>query len=217
MVRKLTAILVLSGAFLINQKVEAPTRHEIIYHEKPGIERLFQSELSDSIKEYMKLREKEFEIAKKDEIFRYIVYAYDSMKIPEYITKKFIRAQIWAESRDYPKAKGKVGERGLMQLTPKAWSIVERENNFYKIAFDPEKNIGAGIKYGLWIDDYCTIWHPDWENLPDSEKRKIIAAGYNTGIGRLRKNKWDLNKVPDRTKGYIREIENLMEGKYRDY
>jgi hypothetical protein len=216
MMRKLTAVLALSGVFLMAREVGAPTKHEILYHEMPKIE-LFHSEPSDSVKRYMEVRERELKISRKDEIFMYIIYAYDSVEVPEYITKKFIRAQIWAESRDYPRALGGIGERGLMQLTPKAWFVVEGENNFYKKAFDPEKNIESGIKYELWVDNYCRAWHPNWEKLSDSEKRRIIAAGYNAGIGRVRNNNWNLNKVPERTKRYIREIETLMKGKYKDY
>jgi hypothetical protein len=141
------------------------------------------------------------------DIEKILISAFDKMQIPGYITKEFIRSQIWAESRDYPKAIGKIGERGLMQLTPEAWQTVEKEKNFYKTAFNPKANIEVGIKYGLWINEFLKNNHPNWESLPDSEKRRIIAAGYNAGIGRVQKDNWDLSKAPDRTKAYIKDIE----------
>ena len=98
-----------------------------------------------------------------------------------------------------------------MQITPQAWKAVEKEKDFYKTAFNPEANIEAGIKYGLHIDDYCRTWYPNWGKLSDSEKRRIIAAGYNAGIGSLRLKNWDMNRIPDTTKRYVKDIERNLE------
>jgi len=214
-------ILLLSAALGTTAltRLEAPTTHERIYHEKQPIKLnyLLQLEPIDSIKRYMELREKEFKIAGKDEIFRYIIYAYDSVKVPEYITKKFVRAQIWAESWDTPNARGKRGEKGLMQLIPEAWRCVENKLDYKKNAFNPEKNVYVGIKYLSWLAKQAENYHSNWNKLSDEEKRKNIAAVYNAGIGRLISSNWDINKIPKITKRYIRNIENLMERKYKDY
>lgn len=145
------------------------------------------------------------------DIEKNIIFIYENHEIPEYITKEFIRSQIWAESSDFPNAEGEAGERGLLQLTLNAWNSVEKNDDFYEKAFDPQKNIEVGIKYHLWINDYCKKKHPNWDKLSNIEKRKFISAAYNAGVGRLKRTNWDLNKIPEITKRYIKKIEGNLE------
>ncbi len=64
----------------------------------------------------------------------YITQAASQYSVPE----PLIRAVIQQESGGNPYAVGKVGEQGLMQLTPKYYPDVNR--------FDPRSNIMAGTK-----------------------------------------------------------------------
>jgi soluble lytic murein transglycosylase len=62
-----------------------------------------------------------------------------------------IKAVVWQESRFNPKAKGKVGEIGLMQVGAAAaqeWAEAEKISGFqHKHLFDPKKNTQAGAWY----------------------------------------------------------------------
>jgi hypothetical protein len=146
-----------------------------------------------------------------DKIYGFICNAYKNqeVQIPDYITKRFIRNIIRMESTDYSRAIGKAGERGYMQLMEDTWYEVEKED-FKKNAFIPEKNIEAGVKYMVQkIDTFCRKNHPNWENLSDWEKIKLIAASYNGGKNKLRKMNWDINKMKKGTRDYIVKLDKL--------
>ncbi len=157
------------------------------------------------------LEENEILEEKLPEIEGYINSIFNEIDLPDYLSKGFIRSQIWAESRDYSNAVGNDGERGLMQLSFGAWNQVEKEEDFYEMAFDPKKNIDVGIKYDLWVNDYLEKWHSDWNNQSPSEKRKLLVAGYNIGVGRLKELEWNMEEIPARTKLYLSWIEENLE------
>ena len=119
---------VLAGAvavFLATASIAyAPTtKGELFIFQKPNLERTTMNVFE---KKYVK--EQEFEklvkkareetkdvlLSNTDKIYGFIcnVYKNQEAQIPSYITKKLVRTQIWAESRDYRKAIGKDGERG---------------------------------------------------------------------------------------------------------
>ncbi|GAI81081.1 unnamed protein product, partial [marine sediment metagenome] len=41
------------------------------------------------------------------------------------------------------------------------------------------------------------------------DKYPIIAAAYNGGIGRLKENNWDISKMPEQTRLYVKKIEKF--------
>lgn len=166
----------------------------------------FDSLINKKIKEEM--------LYKTDKVYGYIADTYRNFEIPSYITKNFSRSLILVESSDNPSAKGRHGERGLGQLTKRAWNNVERDVSFEKGAFNPDKNTEVTIKYLLWLDEQFKNSHPNWYDLKDEEKRRMIVSAYNGGIYRLKRLNWNINKMPEGTKNHIRKIENVMAEKF---
>ncbi len=88
-------------------------------------------------------------------IFYWRIHAYDAAIAKASrlygVDTRLIRAVIWKESRFQHRRVGKVGEIGLMQVTPGAardWAKANRETNFVKNdLFRPDINIRAGTWY----------------------------------------------------------------------
>jgi hypothetical protein len=185
---------------------------------------LVRSILSEDIRMQIKQEEeainfvvKEIRLLERDKIYRHIFDAYENIDVPKYISKKFVRTQIWAESRDYIKAIGKDGEMGLMQIMPGTWKKIEPKLNFKKNAFNPKYNIPAGIKHLVSLDRELKRRNSKWEELSEREKRDLIAAAYNCGIGGITKAKYNIDKAPEKTRKYVRDIERWMSGRYKEY
>ncbi len=138
----------------------------------------------------------------------FINVIYENIKPSEIIKKKFVKTIVEAESERYVYAKSKVA-RGLMQLIRDTWNMMEKESDFDKEAFNPYKSLRAGIKYLDHLNTRCERSFPEWNKLPIKEKHLIIAAAYNGGIGRLMKNNWDINKMPEETRLYVKKIERI--------
>lgn len=130
--------------------------------------------------------------------------------LPEYLNQEFIREAVRIESTDNSKAISKKGARGLMQLTYSAWNEVEKELDYYPNVFDPQANLRAGLKYLLWINDYCESRHPEWSNLSNEDKRRTIMASYNGGASRLSNRGWEIERMYGETRDYITKIEKGM-------
>ncbi len=139
----------------------------------------------------------------------FINVIYETIKVSNIVDKKLVKSIVYAESERYVYAKSKVGARGLMQLMPNTWNTIEEKSDFDKEAFNPYKNLRAGIKYLDQLNTYCKRSFPKWNELPIKEKHLIIAAAYNGGIGRLMKNNWDISKMPEETRLYVKKIEKL--------
>jgi len=166
----------------------------------------------EKIKGKMHRIEEEHKLLKSDEIYMQInsIYNKSGLNIPKYMTKRFLREIVKLESTDYPKAIGKAGERGLTQMTKGAWYEVEKEN-FEKNAFIPKKNITASIKYFLLIDNFCRKKYPNWQELPDAEKIKILVASYNGGKENLWKLNWNISEMKPITQNYVKNIEGIID------
>jgi hypothetical protein len=167
--------------------------------------------------EELNLAIKRIELSGRDEIYRYVLDAYSDINVPKYITRKFVRTQIWAESRDYRKAIGKDGERGLMQIMPETWKRIEPKLDFKENAFNPRINIRAGVKHLIDVDRELQRRNSKWGELSDEEKMKLVAAAYNCGVGGLAKAHYNIDKTPEKTKRYIKDIERWMSEKYAKY
>ena len=147
----------------------------------------------------------------KDELYSIIEDVYRGFEeIPEYINQKFIREAIRIESTDNEKAISKKGARGLMQITYGAWKEVEKKLDYSQYVFDPQANIRVGLKYLLWINDYCESRHPEWNTLSNEEKRRKIMASYNGGPFRLSNRNWNINRMSGETREYVDKIERGM-------
>lgn len=127
----------------------------------------------------------------------------------ELINDKLVNAIIEVESNGNPYAVSKKGAKGLMQLTYEAWKQIELKLSYSKNVFNPKINKEVGTRYLEWIENFCEDNHPTWNILPLNQKRNIIAAAYNGGPAKLKKNNWDIKKMPCETKNYVGKISNI--------
>ena len=131
-----------------------------------------------------------------------------SISIPlwaDEIGDNLISAIIQVESHGNPNAVSPKGAIGLMQITP----IVLKEYNenrkdrsvFYNIEEcqlgDPELNKIIGTWYLHRLKNHY---------LKDKYTIERLLAAYNGGITRLRKNNYDINKMPSETRAYIKKV-----------
>ena len=107
------------------------------------------------------------------------------------IDEELVRAVIQVESGWNPKAVSSKGARGLMQLMPGTADMLGVDD-----PFDPEQNIGGGVKY---LSDLTDKYNGDIE--------KALAA-YNAGPTRV-----DSGRIPEASSRYVRNVMAL----YRRY
>ena len=143
---------------------------------------------------------------KKKNFEKYIEPFYEKSEISELITKNLIKTTILVESEGNTNAISCVGAKGLMQLMKDTWEDHETKISYEEGVFNPYKNVEVGTKYLDWITEYCGRKHPHWKELTTEKKHEIITASYNGGIGRLRKNNWDINRMPEETIKYVQKI-----------
>lgn len=94
------------------------------------------------------------------------------------------KAQSMAESNLDPKATSYVGARGLMQLMPSTYKMIQSKRPEMGAIDDPEWNIAAGIMHDRYL---WKLWSKD---ISEEERLKYMFASYNAGegtIGRARK------------------------------
>lgn len=145
----------------------------------------------------------------EERIDNYIKHAFEKLKkIPEIITKDFIKSIAYAESKYNIYAESKDGARGLMQLMEETWNDMEKEIEFESGVFNPYENVKVGTKYLIWLNNYCEERYPKWNGLSQKEKHLIIAAAYNAGHNKLKRKGWRISKMPEETKYFIKEIDN---------
>ncbi|MEM4326134.1 MAG: lytic transglycosylase domain-containing protein [Candidatus Pacearchaeota archaeon] len=145
---------------------------------------------------------------RRDRIYSLIeeVFSKKKNEIPHYLDKDFFRWVVFIESGDDPHAYSPRGARGLMQITYSAWNQVEKKHEYIKHVYDPQKNIEVGIKYFIWLDEYCKKKNPEWGGLSNDKKRDILLGAYNGGVTRLFNYNWDVSKMPDETREYVLKI-----------
>ena len=107
------------------------------------------------------------------------------------IDEELVRAVIQVESGWDPRAVSSKGARGLMQLMPGTADMLGVDD-----PFDPEQNIGGGVKY---LADLTDKYNGDIE--------KALAA-YNAGPTRV-----DSGRIPEASSRYVRNVMAL----YRRY
>jgi membrane-bound lytic murein transglycosylase MltF len=135
---------------------------------------------------------------------------------------RLFKAQGMAESDLTPTARSRVGARGIMQLMPSTYGLIQSALPQFGAIDNPEWNIAAGI---LHDRDLWTLFKRD---VPDDERWRFMFAGYNAGEGtiirarraaaaeRLDDRSWQsIERVAPRverwryleTLGYVRTIE----------
>ena len=89
------------------------------------------------------------------------------------------KAQAMAESNLDTAAVSWVGARGLMQLMPSTFAVIQSARPEFTNIDDPEWNIAAGIMHNrhLW-----KVWSP---TVPDSERVHFMFGSYNAGEGNI--------------------------------
>jgi soluble lytic murein transglycosylase-like protein len=92
---------------------------------------------------------------------------------------RLFKAQGMAESDLTATARSRVGARGIMQLMPSTYGLIQSALPQFGAIDNPEWNIAAGI---LHDRDLWTLWKRD---VPDEERWRFMFAGYNAGEGTI--------------------------------
>ena len=126
-----------------------------------------------------------------------------------------IPAIIQVESNGNPNAVSPAGAIGLMQITP----IVLSEWKEWKVI--PLRKYGASLEdlqalnknLGDLIDSHFNVEIGTWylrrlkdHYLKDKYTVERLLAAYNGGITRLRKNGYDVSKMPKETRDYVKKV-----------
>ena len=92
---------------------------------------------------------------------------------------RLFKAQAMAESNLNPRARSRVGARGLMQLMPSTWRQIRSKNRELRSIDDPEWNIAAGIEYDRYL---WQLWDDQQTEL---DRRSFMFGSYNAGRGTI--------------------------------
>ena len=128
---------------------------------------------------------------------------------------------IEVESGGNPNAVSNAGAIGLMQITPivlQEWNQYQKSLQInlyydersrlmmYKNLYKKKNLFDSSINYeiGTWYL-YRLQYHYKCPTI------ECILAGYNGGITRLKKNNWDISKMPKETKEYVKKVMKLYE------
>lgn len=111
-----------------------------------------------------------------------------------------VKAVIWRESRFDPKAKGRAGEIGLMQvmeLTGEEWAEAERMRDFSKsYLWEPSQNIQAGA----WYLSKCLKRYTNTDNpVP------YALADYNAG--RTHVLRWNKGQAATNSSAFLAQMD----------
>ena len=90
---------------------------------------------------------------------------------------RYFKAQAMAESELNPKARSRVGARGLMQLMPSTFQTIATRRPEFASIDDPEWNIAAGI---LHDRDTWRMWE---KTVAADERHPFMFGTYNAGEG----------------------------------
>ena len=107
---------------------------------------------------------------------------------------------ITQESGGDPNAVSHKGATGLMQIMPKTWADMTHEP--YSKATNPTLNKKIGIKYLSYIQK--TLRKKEW--MGKEPTIEDILASYNAGFGRYRNKGYDLSRMPEETRNYVKKI-----------
>jgi membrane-bound lytic murein transglycosylase MltF len=92
---------------------------------------------------------------------------------------QYFKAQGMAESDLDPRARSRVGARGVMQLMPATYKEIRSNRQGFGTIDDPEFNIAAGI---LHDHDLYDRWQREHSSSPEESARFMFGA-YNAGEG----------------------------------
>lgn len=156
-------------------------------------------------------------LAKYDEHFR----KYTKRYFGPAFDWRYFKAQGMAESGLSPTAKSRVGARGVMQLMPSTYRMIQSARPDLRAIDDPASNIAAGIMHDRYL------WGL-WQSLDEEQRHRFMFASYNAGEGTInralatamaheRTAKWEsVEKIAPtvprwrytETLGYVRRIDS---------
>jgi membrane-bound lytic murein transglycosylase F len=91
----------------------------------------------------------------------------------------YFKAQAMAESNLDPNATSYVGARGLMQLMPSTYAMIQTKRPEFGAINDPEWNIAAGIMHDRYL---WKLWS---KQVSEEERLNFMFSSYNAGEGTL--------------------------------
>lgn len=89
------------------------------------------------------------------------------------------KAQAMAESNLDPDATSYVGARGLMQLMPSTYKMIQSKRPEFGPINDPEWNIAAGVMHDRYL---WRLWSRD---ITEEERLRYMYGSYNAGEGTI--------------------------------
>jgi membrane-bound lytic murein transglycosylase F len=89
------------------------------------------------------------------------------------------KAQAMAESGLDPNATSYVGARGLMQLMPSTYKMIQTQRPELGAINDPEWNIAAGVMHDRYL---WRLWSKD---VSEAERLNFVFGSYNAGEGTI--------------------------------
>lgn len=89
------------------------------------------------------------------------------------------------------------GAYGPYQFMKATWE--DRTDLPFSLASDPIISRQIALKQILWINDTLMAWN-------GSTSLEQILAAYNGGIGRLRNCDYDVNKMPEEPRAYVKKV-----------
>jgi membrane-bound lytic murein transglycosylase F len=92
---------------------------------------------------------------------------------------RYFKAQAMAESGLDPEATSAVGARGLMQLMPSTYQMIQSKRPELGSIDDPEWNIAAGIHHDRYL---WRLWSKD---VTESQRMYFTLGSYNAGEGTI--------------------------------
>ena len=154
-----------------------------------------------------------------DLLNNYIQQAYKKAKVwPKEIDKRLFKLMLKQESGYNVYARSKTGYLGLGQIgsttyetfRPEKYATFKDSTDLEKELFTPVENLSLSLEHLNHISNFCEKKHSGWSTLNLENKRKIILACYNAGMGKIQKANWDIGnkKLSRETRKYPTVIMN---------
>ena len=144
----------------------------------------------------------------KEEIATCVAYTCKGRRLPKPISPKYICAKALVESGGNIFAESEDGARGLMQITEPTW--LELSEKPFSKANDPLENLKVAVDYLIKLNEFCEENYLGWRDLSTRVKQELISAAYNGGPSRLKYRKWEIERMPDETRNYVKKMGKTM-------
>jgi soluble lytic murein transglycosylase-like protein len=123
------------------------------------------------------------------------------------VTDQLIEAIIQVESSGNPNAESPRGARGLMQIMKPTWEEVCKRHKLnweWDTAYDPVRNKVVATLYLMWLENTLEEWMGEVPN------NGHLLGAYNGGIGRLRKEGYNIDGMPWETRNYVADVMHII-------